>query len=114
MSSLRCSHAAIQLWWIFSAASFELPYGVSGTGSESSFFTSSEGPYGEMLLVNTIRLQCTAAAHAPTHKRDVLGTWFLSILAGHHRYAHITGLRGQCGRGRTHSNRPRRQSRPCA
>jgi hypothetical protein len=28
------------------------------------------------------------------HKRDVLGTWFLSILAGHHRYAHITGLRG--------------------
>jgi hypothetical protein len=29
-----------------------------------------------------------------THKRDVLGTWFLSILAGHHRYSHITGLRG--------------------
>jgi hypothetical protein len=28
-----------------------------------------------------------------THKRDVLGTWFLSILAGHHRYAHITALR---------------------
>jgi hypothetical protein len=28
-----------------------------------------------------------------SHKRDVLGTWFLSILAGHHRYAHITGLR---------------------
>src|SRR5664279_1696590 len=26
-----------------------------------------------------------------SHKRDVLGTWFLSILAGHHRYAHITG-----------------------
>ena len=29
-----------------------------------------------------------------SHKRDVLGTWFLSILAGHHRYAHITALRG--------------------
>ena len=29
-----------------------------------------------------------------THKRDVLGAWFLSILAGHHRYSHITGLRG--------------------
>jgi hypothetical protein len=29
-----------------------------------------------------------------SRKRDVLGTWFLSILAGHHRYAHITGLRG--------------------
>ena len=28
-----------------------------------------------------------------SHKRDVLGTWFLSILAGHHRYAHITALR---------------------
>jgi len=30
--------------------------------------------------------------NAPT-KRDVLGTWLLSILAGHNRYAHITGLR---------------------
>ena len=29
-----------------------------------------------------------------SQKRDVLGTWFLSILAGQHRYAHITGLRG--------------------
>jgi len=29
-----------------------------------------------------------------SQKQDVLGTWFLSILAGHHRYAHITGLRG--------------------
>ena len=29
-----------------------------------------------------------------SQKRDVLGTWFLSIQAGHHRYAHITGLRG--------------------
>ncbi len=28
-----------------------------------------------------------------SHKQDVLGTWFLSILAGHHRYAHITALR---------------------
>lgn len=26
--------------------------------------------------------------------RDVLGTWLLAILAGHKRYAHITGLRG--------------------
>src|SRR5674476_944713 len=29
-----------------------------------------------------------------SQKRDILGTWFLSILAGHHRYSHITGLRG--------------------
>jgi hypothetical protein len=28
------------------------------------------------------------------HKQDVLGTWFLSILAGHSRYSHITALRG--------------------
>ena len=31
--------------------------------------------------------------NAPS-KRDVLGTLLLSILAGHRRYAHITGLRG--------------------
>jgi hypothetical protein len=29
-----------------------------------------------------------------SHIRDVLGTWLLSILAGHNRYAHVTGLRG--------------------
>jgi hypothetical protein len=28
-----------------------------------------------------------------SQKRDILGTWFLSILAGHHRYAYVTGLR---------------------
>ncbi len=27
-------------------------------------------------------------------KRAVLGTWLLAILAGHKRYSHITGLRG--------------------
>ncbi len=27
-------------------------------------------------------------------KRDVLGTLLLSVLSGHKRYAHITGLRG--------------------
>ena len=26
--------------------------------------------------------------------RDVLGTWMLSILDGHQRYAHVAGLRG--------------------
>jgi Transposase DDE domain group 1 len=33
-----------------------------------------------------------SSPNAPT-KRDVLGTWLLAILAGHNRYAHITGLR---------------------
>jgi len=31
--------------------------------------------------------------NAPSNT-DVLGTWLLAILAGHKRYAHITGLRG--------------------
>ena len=34
-----------------------------------------------------------SSPNAPS-KRDVLGTWLLSVLAGHKRYAHITGLRG--------------------
>ena len=34
-----------------------------------------------------------ASPNAPG-KRDVLGTLLLAILAGHKRYAHITGLRG--------------------
>jgi Transposase DDE domain group 1 len=33
------------------------------------------------------------SSNAPTIQ-DVLGTWFLSILDGQNRYAHITGLRG--------------------
>ena len=31
--------------------------------------------------------------NAPT-ERDLLGTWLLSILAGHRRYAHVTAIRG--------------------
>ena len=30
-----------------------------------------------------------------SQKRDVLGTWFPSILAGHQRHSHVTGLRGE-------------------
>jgi len=33
-----------------------------------------------------------ASANAPS-KADVLGTWMLSILAGHRRYAHVTAMR---------------------
>jgi len=36
---------------------------------------------------------CYSSPNAPG-KRDVLGTWLLAILAGHKRYTHITGLRG--------------------
>jgi hypothetical protein len=42
--------------------------------------------------VNECPLQFTSP-NAP-HKRDVLGTIFLSMLAGHWRYAHISALRG--------------------
>ena len=31
--------------------------------------------------------------NAPTN-RDILGTWMLSVLAGHKRYEHVTALRG--------------------
>jgi len=42
--------------------------------------------------INSCPLSYTSPnAHS---KRDVLGTWLLAILAGHNRYAHITGLRG--------------------
>ena len=48
--------------------------------------------------------------NAPS-KRDVLGTWLLGVLAGHKRYAHITGLRGDAvspqisGNGQNHQRR---------
>ncbi len=52
---------------------------LATTGVYESWVTSCPLSYGS----------CNAS-----HKRDVLGTWLLSILAGHHRYAHITALRG--------------------
>ena len=48
--------------------------------------------------------------NAPS-KRDELGTWLLGVLAGHKRYAHITGLRGDAvspqisGNGQNHQRR---------
>lgn len=33
-----------------------------------------------------------AGPNAPT-KAEVLGTWLLSMLAGHRRYAHVTAIR---------------------
>jgi hypothetical protein len=34
-----------------------------------------------------------SSPNAPTN-RDILGTWMLSVLAGHKRYAYVTALRG--------------------
>ena len=53
-------------------------------------FLAATGLYDSW--VNSCPLAYTSP-NAPT-KRDVLGTWLLAILAGHNRYAHITGLRG--------------------
>jgi hypothetical protein len=55
-------------------------------------FLATTGVYESW--VNTCPLSYASGNASQSHKRDVLGTWFLSILAGHHRYAHITGLRG--------------------
>ena len=53
-------------------------------------FLSTTGLYDSW--VNSCPLRY-ASGHAPG-KRDVLGSWLLSILAGYNRYAHITALRG--------------------
>ena len=53
-------------------------------------FLAATGVYDTW--VNTCPLNYTSP-NAPG-KKDVLGTWLLSMLAGHRRYAHITALRG--------------------
>ena len=49
--------------------------------------------------------QARVASCPPTYssgnasrKRDVLGTWFLSILAGHHRYAYASLIYSNCAK----------------
>ena len=66
---------------------------ISVCGSElESFSVDTPGGRIHIRWVDSCPLSYTSGN--AFHKRDVLGTWFLSILAGHHRYAHITGLRG--------------------
>ena len=40
--------------------------------------------------------ECPLSYTSPNapQNRDILGTWMLSVLAGHKRYAHVTALRG--------------------
>jgi len=69
-------------------------HGASATpNAQLTFFAeflATTGVYDAW--VNSCPLSYTSPnAHS---KRDVLGTWLLGILAGHNRYAHITGLRG--------------------
>jgi hypothetical protein len=52
-------------------------------------FLATTGVHGSW--VDSCPLNYTSP-NAP-NKQDVLGTWLLAILAGHNRYAHITGLR---------------------
>jgi hypothetical protein len=53
-------------------------------------FLATTGVYESWVSSCPLTYSCGDASH----KRDVLGTWFLSILAGQHRCAHITALRG--------------------
>jgi hypothetical protein len=53
-------------------------------------FLTATGLYERWLSTCPLRY---TSPNAP-QIRDVLGTWLLAILAGHKRYAHITGLRG--------------------
>ncbi len=55
-------------------------------------FLAATGAYEAW--VKSCPLLYSSSSGGDQHKQDVLGTWFLSILAGHHRYSHITGLRG--------------------
>jgi Transposase DDE domain group 1 len=55
-------------------------------------FLSTAGVYESWIA--SCPLSYASSSGGDQHKRDVLGTWLLSILAGHHRYSHITGLRG--------------------
>ena len=69
-------------------------HGASATpNAQLTFFAeflSTTGVYDSW--VNSCPLSYSSPnAHG---KRDVLGTWLLAILAGHNRYAHIPGLRG--------------------
>ena len=69
-------------------------HGASATpNAQLTFFAeflATTGVYDAW--VNSCPLSYTSPnAHS---KRDVLGTWLLAVLAGHNRYAHITGLRG--------------------
>jgi len=69
-------------------------HGASATpNAQLTFFAeflATTGVYDSW--VNSCPLSYTSPnAHS---KRDVLGTWLLGVLAGHNRYAHITGLRG--------------------
>ena len=53
-------------------------------------FLANTGLYGSWIECYPLSYS-SPTAHS---KRDVLGTWSLAKLAGHNRYAHITGLRG--------------------
>ena len=69
-------------------------HGASATpNAQLTFFSeflATTGVYSSW--VDSCPLSYTSP-NAPS-KQDVLGTWLLAILAGHNRYAHITGLRG--------------------
>ena len=72
--NFKINHCLLRLWQLVFFAEF-----LAATGLYESWVDSCPLAYN--------------SPNAPS-KRDVLGTWLLAILAGHNRYAHITGLRG--------------------
>ena len=66
---------------------------------------SDATPFGQMVffiefltatgLWNSWVEECPLEYRSPngSSKRDILGTWLLSILSGHRRYAHVTTIR---------------------
>jgi hypothetical protein len=49
---------------------------------------------------------CPLAYKSPNGSsgRDILGTWMLSILSGHWRYAHVSAMRGGCSQSGANGN----------
>ena len=65
------------------------------TNAQLAFFAeclSTTGVYESW--IDSCPLRYAGSSGGDQHKRDVLGTWLLSVLAGHNRYSHITALRG--------------------
>jgi hypothetical protein len=83
--SVETPGGRIQIRWDFEAS--------ATPNAQLAFFAeflATTGVYESW--VNSFPL--TYGSGNASDKRDVLGTWFLSILAGQRRYAHITALRG--------------------
>src|ERR1700689_2193165 len=83
--TLETPGGRIQIQWDYEARA--TPNGQLAFFAE---FLKTSGVYRKWVESSPLSY---SSPNAP-EKGDVLGTWLLSILAGHNRYAHVTGLRG--------------------